>query len=77
MSIKDLKIKMKQKPKLIKEIKNNKNPILLDSSVIDKMPVYQSIGMEVLTQEQKLLSKVLILKIKSKQFFLKSTRQNK
>ena len=28
MSIKDLKIKMKQKPKLIKEIKNNKNPIL-------------------------------------------------
>ena len=39
MSIKDLKIKMKQKPKLIKEIKNNKNPILLDSSVIDKMPV--------------------------------------
>ena len=44
MSIKDLKIKMKQKPKLIKEIKNNKNPILLDSSVIDKMPVYESIG---------------------------------
>ena len=45
MSIKDLKIKMKQKPKLIKEIKNNKNPILLDSSVIDKIPVYESIGL--------------------------------
>ena len=55
MSIKDLKIKMKQKPKLIKEIKNNKNPILLDSSVIDKMPVYQSIGVEVLTQRAEII----------------------
>ena len=44
MSIKDLKIKMKQKPKLIKEIKNNKNPILLDSSVIDKMPCINQLG---------------------------------
>lgn len=55
MSIKDLKIKMKQKPKLIKEIKNNKNPILLDSSVIHKMPVYQSIGMEVLTHRAEII----------------------
>mgnify|MGYP001356502552 FL=1 len=55
MSIKDLKIKMKQKPKLIKEIKNNKNPILLDSSVIDKMPVYESIGVEVLTQRAEII----------------------
>ena len=55
MSIKDLKVKMKQKPKLIKEIKNNKNPILLDSSFIDKMPIYESIGMEILTQRAEII----------------------
>ena len=55
MSIKDLKIKMKQKPKLIKEIKNNKNPILLDSSFIDKIPMYQSIGMEVLMRRAEII----------------------
>ena len=64
MSIKDLKIKMKQKPKLIKEIKNNKNPILLDSSVIDKMPVYQSIGMEVLTQRAEIIRRSIDFKNK-------------
>ena len=55
MSIKDLKIKMKQRPKFIREVKNNKNPILLDTSVIDKMPAYQSIGIEVLTQRAEII----------------------
>ena len=44
MSIKDLKIKMKQKPKLIKEIKNNKNPILLDSRLLIKCQYINQLG---------------------------------
>ena len=35
MSIKDLKAKMKLRPKIIREIKNNKNPILMDESYIE------------------------------------------
>ena len=48
MSIKDLKIKIKQRPKLIREIKNNKNLKLLDACHIEKIPLYKSIGIEVL-----------------------------
>ncbi len=55
MSIKDLKVKMKQKPKLIKEIKNNKNPILLDLGFIDKMPEYERIGLEVLNHRAEII----------------------
>tara|TARA_B100000900_G_scaffold411595_1_gene431606 strand:- start:95 stop:1519 length:1425 start_codon:yes stop_codon:yes gene_type:complete len=55
MSIKDLKVKMKQKPKLIKEIKNNKNPILLDSSFLYKMSTYKKIGMEVLIKRAEII----------------------
>ncbi len=55
MSIQDLKVKMKQKPKLIREVKNNKNPILLDTSFIDKIPMYQTIGMEVLAHRAEII----------------------
>ncbi len=55
MSIKDLKVRVKQKPKLIKEIKNNKNPILLDSSFVEKIPMYETIGIEVLTRRAEII----------------------
>ena len=55
MSIKDLKIKIKQRPKLIREIKNNKNPLLLDASHIDKIPFYKSIGIEVLQERAEMI----------------------
>ncbi len=55
MSIKDLKIKIKQRPKLIREIKNNKNPVLLDASHIEKIPLYKSIGIEVLHERAEMI----------------------
>jgi exodeoxyribonuclease-1 len=55
MSIKDLKIKIKQRPKLIREIKNNKNPVLLDASHIEKIPLYKSIGIEVLHKRAEMI----------------------
>jgi len=55
MSIKDLKTKMKLKPKLIKEIKNNKNPLLMDESYIEKIPSYKSLGLNVLKERAELI----------------------
>jgi exodeoxyribonuclease-1 len=57
MSIKDLKVKIKQRPKLIREIKNNKNPVLLDVSYIEKIPLYKSIGIEVLRERAEMIKK--------------------
>jgi exodeoxyribonuclease-1 len=55
MSIKDLKTKMKLRPKLIKEIKNNKNPLLMDESYIEKIPSYKSLGLNVLKERAELI----------------------
>ena len=55
MSIKDLKTKMKLKPKFIKEIKNNKNPLLMDESYIEKIPSYKSLGLNVLKERAELI----------------------
>ena len=64
MSFKDLKVKMKQKPKLIREIKNNKNPILLDSSFVNKIPKYEKIGMEILTHRAEVIKNSIDFKNK-------------
>jgi len=48
MSMKDLKAKMKLRPKIIRDIKNNKNPILMDASYVNKIPAYETIGLDVL-----------------------------
>jgi exodeoxyribonuclease-1 len=48
MSMKDLKAKMKLRPKIIREIKNNKNPILMDESYINSIVAYEAIGLDVL-----------------------------
>ena len=48
MSMKDLKAKMKLRPKIIREIKNNKNPILMDASYVNTIPSYEAIGLDVL-----------------------------
>jgi exodeoxyribonuclease-1 len=48
MSMKDLKAKMKLRPKIIREIKNNKNPILMDASYVNTIPAYEAIGLDVL-----------------------------
>ena len=50
LSIKDLKGKMKLRPKLIREIKNNKNPVLLDQSYVEKITAYKLIGLDTLKQ---------------------------
>ena len=50
MSMKDLKSKMKLRPKIIREIKNNKNPILMDESYINRIATYETIGLDVLKQ---------------------------
>jgi Exonuclease C-terminal. len=55
---------MKQKPKLIKEIKNNKNPILLDSSFVDKMPNYNKIGIKILNHRAEIIKKSVDFKNK-------------
>ena len=55
MSIKDLKTKMKLKPKFIKEIKNNKNPLLMDESYIEKIPSYKSLGLNILKERAELI----------------------
>jgi len=48
MSMKDLKAKMKLRPKIIRDIKNNKNPILMDASYVNMIPAYEAIGLDVL-----------------------------
>ena len=48
MSMKDLKAKMKLRPKIIREIKNNKNPILMEESYINRIAAYEAIGLDVL-----------------------------
>jgi len=48
MSMKDLKAKMKLRPKIIREIKNNKNPILMDESYVNRIVAYEAIGLDVL-----------------------------
>ena len=48
MSMKDLKAKMKLRPKIIREIKNNKNPILMDENYVSRIPSYEAIGLDVL-----------------------------
>jgi exodeoxyribonuclease-1 len=48
MSMKDLKAKMKLRPKIIRDIKNNKNPILMDASYVNTIPAYEAIGLDVL-----------------------------
>ena len=55
MSIKDLKAKMKLRPKLIREIKNNKNPLLMDKSNKEKIPSYKIIGLEILKERAELI----------------------
>ena len=55
LSIKDLKAKMKLRPKLIREIKNNKNPLLLDQSYVEKIPAYQLIGSDILKERAELI----------------------
>ena len=48
MSMKDLKAKMKLRPKIIREIKNNKNPILMDESYVNRIVAYEAIGLDIL-----------------------------
>ena len=55
LSIKELKIKMKHRPRFIREIKNNKNPILMDHSYINKISLYNEIGIETLNQRADLI----------------------
>ncbi len=55
LSIKDLKSKMKLRPKLIREIKNNKNPLLLDQNYVEKIPAYKLIGLNTLKERAQLI----------------------
>ena len=55
ISIKDLKAKMKLRPKLIREIKNNKNPLLLDQSYVEKITAYKRIGLDILKERAELI----------------------
>ena len=55
LSIKELKIKMKHRPKIIREIKNNKNPILMDKYHFEKIPSYKEIGLETLNLRAELI----------------------
>ena len=55
MSIKELKAKMKLRPKLIREIKNNKNPLLMDEKYIEKIPSYKSLGLNILKERAELI----------------------
>ncbi len=48
MSIQDLKARMKLTPKIIKEVKNNKNPILMDQSYVKKILKYENINLDIL-----------------------------
>ena len=48
LSMKDLKSKMKLRPKIIREIKNNKNPILMNENYVSRLPSYEAIGLDVL-----------------------------
>ena len=50
LSIKDLKAKMKLRPKLIREIKNNKNPVLLGQNYVEKITAYKLIGLDILKE---------------------------
>jgi exodeoxyribonuclease-1 len=75
MSIKDLKNKIKQRPKLIREIKNNKNPILLDASHIKKIPIYKSIGMEVLHERAEKIKKNTDFKNKIQRILLEENEE--
>jgi exodeoxyribonuclease-1 len=50
LSIKDLKAKMKLRPKLIREIKNNKNPVLLSQNYVEKITAYKLIGLDTLKE---------------------------
>ena len=55
MSMKDLKVKMKLRPKIIREIKNNKNPILMDESYVNRIVAYEAIGLDVLKDRAKII----------------------
>ena len=55
MSIKDLKAKMKLRPKLIREIKNNKNPLLMDESYVEKIDSYNLIGLNIIKERAELI----------------------
>ena len=55
LSMKDLKTKMKLRPKLIREIKNNKNPILMNESYVHKIPLYDEIGLDILNERAELI----------------------
>ena len=50
MSMKDLKARMKLKPKIIREIKNNKNPILMNQNYVHNIPAYEAIGLDTLIE---------------------------
>jgi exodeoxyribonuclease-1 len=50
LSINDLKAKMKLRPKLIREIKNNKNPVLLSQNYVEKITAYKLIGLDTLKE---------------------------
>ena len=55
LSIKDLKAKMKHRPKLIREIKNNKNPLLMDQNYFKKTSSYKSLGINILKERAVLI----------------------
>ena len=55
ISMKDLKAKMKLRPKLIREIKNNKNPLLMEGNYVEKIPSYKLIGFKVLKERAELI----------------------
>ncbi|MGA0412247.1 MAG: exonuclease domain-containing protein [Candidatus Puniceispirillales bacterium] len=57
LSIKELKIKMKLRPKFIREVKNNKNPILMDKDFFEKIPIYKEIGLATLQERAELIKK--------------------
>ena len=46
---------MKLRPKLIREIKNNKNPLLLGQSYVEKIPAYKLIGLDTLKERAELI----------------------
>ena len=41
---------MKLKPKIIREIKNNKNPILMNQNYVHNIPAYEAIGLDTLIE---------------------------
>ena len=55
MSTQDLKARMKLKPKIIKEVKNNKNPILMDESYVKKISKYDNVGLNILKERASII----------------------